>query len=366
MPAEAGPAAAGNGHDLSRWDDPDADPIRGTRASAVSSLATLRHLAASLWSLAKDTLWLLPWRRLERSIMTGPEKHSGMPLRVAYLGDGRSLNYLQKIFFDEIFRTERRRPVTWWQAGRCVRTAAAEADLVVVDVGATLAKVLKIPHSLKVPRWIKQRAPIQGEWNAVLAGLRRKTRMEAQRAIRRGGYRARLRHGADHAGNFYEHLYLPYIGQSHGAAAETVPRRRFISESGKCQMMELTRGDTIVAGAVLRPSGDTLSIVWAGVNIGLPPEQLTGVTDGIDYFTLRYAYAHGFRYLDMGPSRARLNDGLFLYKKKWGAEIFRSRYPQAAIFLAPVNFGPAVRGVFQGSRFIGDDGRSRTAPRGPG
>jgi hypothetical protein len=76
------------------------------------------------------------------------------------------------------------------------------------------------------------------------------------------------------------------------------------------------------------------------------------VADALDFFTLIYAYQLGCIYLDMGHSRACLDDGLLRYKRKWGAAICKKKIPQGCLLIAPITSCPAVDSFLSNVRLI--------------
>ena len=158
--------------------------------------------------------------------------------------------------------------------------------------------------------------------------------------------------------DFYDRLYLPYIRQRHGHAAEIVGRKRFVRECHRGHVIHLLQGDRVVAAVAVRLSGRQMALAWTGIDIKLTHEQRLGAADALDFFTLIYAYQCGCGHMDMGHSRACLDDGVLRYKRKWGASIYRKKLPQGSILIAPLTSSPAVFSLLANVRFITlDDGR---------
>jgi hypothetical protein len=74
-----------------------------------------------------------------------------------------------------------------------------------------------------------------------------------------------------------------------------------------------------------------MAVVWSALDMGRDAASLPGVTDTLDYFSLLYAHMTGCDWLDLGPSRPDLCDGILRYKAKWGARITPGLVPQTAI-----------------------------------
>ena len=269
----------------------------------------------------------------------------GHRLTVAYAGPGANREWCLGIVF----------------AGRCLQTTSAcrtAADLrrwildkrenvdILFGDGVPAELFLGMPF-VSLPAWIKQRVPVLDDWPAQVKGLRRNTRQELRRLLRKYRYECSLSSAHGDASDFYDRLYRPYVTQRFGAAALVVDRNTFLRECRRGVLLRLWSDGTLLGGALLRPLGRTLAVVWSALDSATPASSLRGVTDCLDYFSLLYAHLQGYRCLDLGPSRPDLCDGILRYKAKWGGEVSAGFASQALIHLS-------CRGNAQGLRdFLG-------------
>jgi hypothetical protein len=172
---------------------------------------------------------------------------------------------------------------------------------------------------------------VKRDWREQVDGMHRGTRQETARILRRQRYRCRLTSDARDFARFYDELYSPYIARRFGAAALIVERERFIDECRRGIVMQLLQGDSVIAAALLRRTGNSMAVVWTGHDLAIGGAG-QGATDALDYFSLLYAHLKGCRWLDFGPSRPDLLDGALRYKAKWGAAIHAGLVPQSSIF----------------------------------
>jgi hypothetical protein len=190
-----------------------------------------------------------------------------------------------------------------------------------------------------MPAWVKQRVRLLHDWTAQVDGLRRMTRQETRRILRKYRYSCALSSKAEDYEHFYEQLYVPYITQRFGSTAHTVPRSKFLRECHRGILLRLFHEDRLQGAALLRPVGWTMAVVWSALDTGSGRATPQGATDALDYFSLLFAHKTGCKWLDLGPSRPDLRDGILRYKAKWGAKIVPGLAPQATIALACVS-GP--------------------------
>ena len=184
-----------------------------------------------------------------------------------------------------------------------------------------------------VPTWVRQRVRVSSDWSQQIVELKRGTRQEISRVLRKFGYSCRLAMSEQEFHEFYDELYLPFVRQRHGHTAIVVDRERFLRESRRGGIIQLrTNGETI-AGAVVRRIFNTMAILWTGARLSVKDAGFRGTTDALDYFSLLYAHLQRCKWLDFGRSRPDLLDGTLRYKRKWGAEIIPGIIPQSSIQL---------------------------------
>jgi hypothetical protein len=203
-----------------------------------------------------------------------------------------------------------------------------------------------------MPAWIKQRVRVLESWPAQIDALRRETRQEAGRYLRKYGFGCSLTREAEDFEHFHDSLYRPYVARRFGLAAHFVERSLFLRECRRGVLLRVTRDGQIFGAALLRPVGGTMSVVWSALDPERAAAELRGVTDILDYFSLLYAHLRRCRWLDLGPSRPDLCDGILRYKGKWGAEIHGGLVPQSTMFLACAGKGGAQHGFLRRHAFL--------------
>jgi hypothetical protein len=301
--------------------------------------------------------FVLIWRTLFTSfynyeIWEGIEQSSMQGISIAFIGDSENGHYFKELIFKKNPKVTAMRGLYGWQLKKKIHNNPMAMDMTIVDIQFPVTIFFRSDGMLHVPRWVKQRISIDSDWEKVEQGIRHKVRKEVRRVIRKYGYQTRIVHGKKAAAFFYERIYRPFILHRYGAEAFVVSQKKFLRECRHGQILELLRDDNVVAASLIRKTGSQLSVVWTGVNIDLDDKEHAGASDVLDYFSLCYAHQCGCSYLDLGPSRARLNDGLLRYKKKWGAALYTGKIPQGQFLIIPHNFSIAVQAMLAEAKFI--------------
>ena len=69
--------------------------------------------------------------------------------------------------------------------------------------------------------------------------------------------------------------------------------------------------------------------------------MLDAALSGLYFYTIRYAHAQGYRDLDLSYTAPLLNDGVYRYKRKWGAAV-HDEWTIDELLLRPLNLAPGV------------------------
>jgi hypothetical protein len=267
----------------------------------------------------------------------GRARFSGLPLRAVYLGNGRNAAFLRGLFFAEAEQTLLASYRTPWRAHRFRLPEAA--DLGLSELPAAWAAVGSPRATLDLPAWIRQviTLPESGPNRRLLP---RAVEREAERHVRREGYRLTLSAGSEAARRFYHELYAPYVQARFGAATVLVPEAAFLAAGRHQQLASLYAGERRVAAMLLQRRGAELRLGWFGRVIEPAP---MGASEALDMLVIRQAHAEGVRRVVMGNSRPCLADGVFRYKHRLGARPQATRFPQPRLRIHLPQLTPAVQ-----------------------
>lgn len=248
---------------------------------------------------------------------------------IHYVGDGSQLAYLKTLCSEQPYIESLSTELSLLDVLR-KRWQHSDRAITVYDFDFPLHFLLRL-SGVAVPYWIKQKIELSDDWEAYLTRMRRKTRREAQRMIRKFNLQMQLVSGADYAEQFYDTLYAPYIRSRHGDSAVVIERAVALNKLRGSQIVQLLLADQVIGAAQIDTQGSTLSLGWTGLTDLSEKPELRGAADALDYFCMKHAFDTGCRTIDMGHSRAVLSDGILRYKKKWGAKVSAGVVPQGVM-----------------------------------
>lgn len=300
------------------------------------------------------------WRRsqgnadtaLELVVASGRIRGTSSPATIAYAGRGENRDWCFDISIGEIEHHRITRYSTERDAIEALQNSIAEFDIAFID-GIDNRSVERLPTQfVRIPAWIKQRVRIIGNWPVQVTSLRRSTRQEVSRLLRKYEYTCRITRESADISDFYDQQYRPYISSVYGNAAIIVDRNLFFRECRRGALIQLISDGIIVATALLRAIGQTLAIVWTGMDKMPRAKCIPGGTDTLDYYSLLYAHLMGYKWLDFGPSRADLFDGTLQYKSKWGSEVTAGYFKQPSIYWTCTGRGNSAEAFLSEHAFV--------------
>lgn len=282
-------------------------------------------------------------REASALLVSGPEKHSGAPLRSLYFGSGNNLSYVLGLLYDEYRIEEEHRHLHAWQVKNWVEGYRSKVDFVTADLPWPYHHLLADRGLLETPAWVDQKLSLPERWEDVLAQLRSSARGEDLRKIRKHGLQYRIVRDEEAIRRFYDEMYVPHLTNRFGSAAYIEPEWKvhYCAENGA--LMEILRDGEIVAGQVLFGDRQDMQLLWAGTSRGEFGQQSQGVFPALYYFGILYAFELGCHAADYCGSRPLLSDGIFQLKRRWGGHVYDG-WSRDTLFFLPINLGQANLG----------------------
>lgn len=307
---------------------------------AVPAYGAARRIGRAAAGIRKPVHWL-----------EGRERTRGGRLSVLAVAEERALPFLQERAFRELNARERLGWAFPSSAGSSFTRHRVRADLVVVHGDPASCRGLSRRGFLAVPDWVAFGLDL-GAGGRGWTPPPNKTVRENLRRVRKHGYSFEVTTDPDRFGRFYREMYLPFIPPRFGESAEVVGKRlmKLFFEGGVLLLVH--RGGEEVAGnIILRFPGSAKSIIL-GLRGGDDDLRRKAALSASYYFTILWARDAGLERVDFGECRPFLDDGLFLFKKRWGMSVGQARLQKDAYLLKVARYGPAVRDFLAGNPFL--------------
>ncbi|MDP1853776.1 MAG: GNAT family N-acetyltransferase [Candidatus Omnitrophota bacterium] len=120
---------------------------------------------------------------------------------------------------------------------------------------------------------------------------------------------------------FYENMYLPYIRKRYNGE-EIISPFNLVKRSFKKGGLLLAKdGNRYLSGSVIELSNSAFRPKFIGLLNGDINLLKKDAFSALYYFYFKFASEKGFKTIDLGLSRALLNDGVLRYKAKWKTKV---------------------------------------------
>lgn len=272
----------------------------------------------------------------------GNERFGGQPLRIRYMGSGHGLAYWLDQIFGESARELSRRRQPLWRIGPAEHNLPEGTDLLLCDLPWPYYHLHR-SDCWRMPGWILQKTRLAPDWENVVAGFRKNTRSTDLRKVRKYGLSFQTTSDPDELAYFHDHLFEPYTRQRFGHLINGDTRDEVIHFGvNEGVLLKVMAGEQWVAGVVLSQWQDEMHFLWLGLPEGLERGLADAALSGIYLFSLQHAHAQGCSEMDFSLTRPLLSNGIYHYKRKWGARLIDD-WPQAEFHWSFHSLSPAVR-----------------------
>jgi hypothetical protein len=204
-----------------------------------------------------------------------------------------------------------------WNIPKVVARRGNDCCVVLVHAQERFRHLLGPQPWVGIPSWV------EGELVLPLAReiLTTKDVRNDLRKMRKYNYSFEVTQDIRRFEDFYHHMYLPYAVQTFGEGARIWPPEVLERSFRAGELLLVTRQGVPVAGQLIDYARPVPQLLVLGVRDARPELVHEGVIGALYHFGLRHLESRGFRRVEVGKSRAFLNDGILRYKKKLGLRL---------------------------------------------
>lgn len=272
--------------------------------------------------LLKGTLAARDLGRLAMSrLRVNVKRLVGPSWSVIYIGEEYSIEELRHTLFPEPAEVEHLERAFLWEVPVVANDYLHRGGLVVCELNRLVAGWRpEVPYCFLVPPWVRQVIPLDRPLEGILARMNQGMRRNLRKLWKRGFAYHFTQELADFD-RFYHEMYLPYVQKRHGARAVLSTYGELEATFRRGGLLLVTHEGEPVSGMLGYAVGET----WRAASLGVYQGSFEWVTRGaitaVFWYMLEWACQQGARFYDMGSARARLGDGVFNFKRQWGARV---------------------------------------------
>lgn len=259
--------------------------------------------------------------RVEIVTLHGLMRGSDETITLLYVGRGLNLPHFKKKFFVEAktLHSQRSNLLSFRKA---MIAEEARTDVIFLDIGWPYSKRINKKHEyLEVPDWICMTLSLEETWDATVQNFRKTMRKNIGRLIRKNNYHCVPTNDPVVVERFFDDFYSAFIKSRHADETHLTPRAIIEQRAREGIILQVIGDDGPVAAGVYFPDGDILRLLVTGmpeVYLDNPP---VAAMQALYYFSVQYAFENGFKSINFMGTRAFPTNGLFQFKRKWGAGV---------------------------------------------
>jgi len=234
---------------------------------------------------------------------------------------------LRHVFFSDASPRSSATRIWIWQAPRLVRVHAAQGRLIVLGLNPLLRWRLPGVWQVRTFPWLRSVLDVSVSMDTIVGGLTRRRRQELTRVGKLGFEYGVSRDPAEFE-HFHLRMHVPFVTGRYQDRARVRPfeeQLRVFVKRG--ELLWVKREGSLVAATLgtLRRFGRTFCAIQLGIDQEQDPLVKRDVITAMYWHIVKWSRDRGFRFVDLGRAPGRLNDGLFLYKHRWGVRFERDR-----------------------------------------
>jgi len=320
----------------------------------LSLKTLLSNIAKRVYSRSVRILSIAARARLPAYLIEGKEKGSRENLRALILGKDRTLSYFSELIYSgEPSKEDLGKGMIWKPLSK-IRTAQKKPDLILVEVDKFYASIFERQKFALLPQWIPFILDISMFLPKIMKMIKNRSLENNLRKMSRQNYSYELTQDADKFDLFYHHMYSPYAVMRYGKSSWVFSYRHMRNLLEKGKLLLVKKDDDYQAGALLLERGKSLFSHSIGVRDGNSQYVEQGIQTALYYFTIIWAKERGYERIDFGYCRPFLQDGVFIYKKRWGMALEnRNRSMNLGIFALKIcRFSQSVRSFLAKNPFV--------------
>ncbi len=204
-----------------------------------------------------------------------------------------------------------------WHVPRIIARRGNDCCVVLVHAQERFRRLLGPQQWVGIPTWVMGELVLPLSREILTANSVR----DDLRKIRKFAYSFEVTQDIRRYEDFYHHMYLPYAVQTFGDGALTWSPEVLEESFRAGELLIVNRHGTPVAGELIRYTESAPRLLVLGVRDASRELVHEGVIGALYHFALRHLESKGFRRVELGKTRAFLNDGILRYKKKLGLRL---------------------------------------------
>ena len=277
--------------------------------------------------------------------LSGREPQSDNNLSIIYFGGESQKNYLAKLVFGDSYKESYDGKKWFWEIYKIAKNNKDDHSLIVIEGSDLHRKLYEEDGDFFIPCWVN------GELDIPL-DTRKKHIKGDLRSIRKNKLEYIEANEPDLFHYFYHEMHLPYVTRRFGNTSLPLGYNgiKQAIKTGTCSLLLIKKENEYIAGELIKYEGDNPKLWVFGVKDGDPSYLQDGALTAAYHFACAYLKDRGYKSVNVGSSRAFLDDGVLRYKKTRGMRLVDKS--KKGFLIKPLSSSTALKEFFLKNPFI--------------
>jgi hypothetical protein len=318
-----------------------------TNAGYMIFYGTPFYLRFVYWP-AKNFMSFVSGLRSQQWLITGEEKNSKNPLSLLFIGTVENKNYLSHLIFRDNY-TEKSFGFKWsWQLKKQIKQAKSVYPIIIRELSTSISGLPKERGSFYIPCWVRWEIDTTKDPDSKWMSESLKSDI---RRIKRNDLQYEITNDIVWFDRFYHEMYVPNLTKTYGNMAFIQGYDQLKVLFKDCDLLLVKQGQEYLGGMIIYQGKKDIRLLVLGVKDSDRDFSSLGVISALYYFSYIHLKQKGYPNINLGGTRAFLDDGLLNYKKKW-EPYFDNTIVSGFFSLSVQMKNEAVRGFLVNNPFI--------------
>jgi hypothetical protein len=293
--------------------------------------------------------------RLPVYVVSGVEKTSGEKIRFLFVGRETFPLFLIELLFTSAPHVEQVGMVFVWRLHKLDCFFSSDVDAVLVSCDRFYQRWPEKAGLFVFPHMVDMVLDVSDPFDVFYKGLSNSAKADIKK-VEKYKYTFEVFSDINQLRFFYDSMYRPLIETRYADAPVYTPPFTFFKLlhmiGYQLLLVKDEKGD-FVSGIYFHVKRNEVFCRYLGVINGELELIRKGAESALYCFLMDYAKDQKVNVLDFGGARPFFNDGLFLYKRKWGMKVVPSDFVKEIFGLRMVNESEQLKQFLIQNPFIG-------------
>ncbi|NIP31101.1 MAG: hypothetical protein GTN59_11220 [Candidatus Dadabacteria bacterium] len=268
--------------------------------------------------------FVLSHASLKGYLISGKEKHSKKNLKLLFISTKYPSYHIMDLIYFQKPKIEEKFRINFLNKKKIINQIQSDIDAIFIKCDRFYSGFLEKKGFTIIPEWVRMILDISEPLENFYDNLSRSAKEDIKK-IKKLGYTYEVSQDIKKLDFFYNKMYVPYVSWRFPETDifSNFYTMKILFEQGSKILFIKYKNEYIFGGLFIKKN-KKVTATYAGIVEGKFEYVKRGVIAASYYYLIKHSKENGAKLIDLGSCRSFVNDGLFNYKRKWGAKIGKS------------------------------------------